>query len=79
MLAVENRLGKSVDGIFDVKINDDGFVDAVFPEKDIAPYKHIEELRIPQNDGGYFTVTDYASAGKTWSEESRMAVWFFNK
>lgn len=79
MLAVENRLGKSADGIFDVKINDDGFVDAVFPEKDIAPYKHIEELRIPQNDGGYFTVTDYASAGKTWSEESRMAVWFFNK
>ena len=79
MLAVENRLGKSVDGIFDVKINKDNTVDERFPEKDTAPYKHIEELEIPDNSGGYFTVTDYSSAGKTWDDDSRMAVWFFNK
>lgn len=79
MLAVENRLGKSVDGVFDVKINEHNYVDVRFPDKDKAPYKHIVELEIPDNTGGHFTVTDYSSAGKTWDDDSRMAVWFFNK
>lgn len=79
MLAVENRLGRAAGDIFDVKINKDGYVDVRFPEKNTAPYKNIVELEVPDNKGGYFTVTDYSSAGKTWDEDSRMAVWFFNK
>ncbi len=75
MLAQENRLGYSVDEAVSIKVNKDGTVDAVLPEQDIAPYPHIVEANIPLADGNYMTVTDYASAGKLWTEESKMAVW----
>jgi len=75
MLAQENRLGYSVDDPIDVLVNTDGTVDAVLPETDIAPYPHILEMQIPLRSGEYMTVTDYASAGKLWTEESKMAVW----
>jgi len=75
MLAQENRLGYSVEDPVDIRVNSDGTVDAVIPEKDSAPYPHILEMRIPLTDGTYQTVTDYASAGKLWTEESKMAVW----
>ena len=75
MLAQENRLGYRVDDPVDIRVNGDGTVDAVMPETDSAPYPHILEMRIPLTDGTYQTVTDYASAGKLWTEESKMAVW----
>ncbi|MBE6810900.1 MAG: hypothetical protein E7521_07600 [Ruminococcaceae bacterium] len=79
MLAQENRLGYSVDDAVSVKVNDDGYIDIVIPETKSAPYDCAIEARIPTTDGGYFTVTDYASAGKLWTEESKMAVWFNTK
>ncbi len=79
MLAQENRLGYSVDDAVSVKVNEDGFVDIVIPESKIAPYACELEAQIPTTDGGYFTVTDYASAGKLWTEESKMAVWMNTK
>ncbi|MGN0149515.1 MAG: beta-L-arabinofuranosidase domain-containing protein [Clostridia bacterium] len=79
MLAQENRLGYSVDKPISIKVNADGTVDAILPMNDIAPYKHIVEVNIPLADGGYMTVTDYASAGKLWTEESKMAVWMLTE
>lgn len=79
MLAQENRLGYSVDEPIEVAVNENGYVDATVPEKDIAPYKHIVEMQIPLKDGSKMTVTDYSSAGKTWTEESKMAVWMLTK
>ena len=79
MLAQENRLGYSVDDAVSVKVNEDGYVDIVIPETKSAPYDCVIEARVPTADGGYFTVTDYASAGKLWTEESKMAVWFNTK
>ena len=79
MLAQENRLGYSVDDAVSVKINDDGFIDIVYSENKTAPYACEFEAQIPTTDGEYFTVTDYASAGKLWTEESKMAVWFNTK
>ena len=79
MLAQENRLGYSVDDAVSVKVNDDGYVDVVIPENKTAPYACAIEVQVPTTDGGYFTVTDYASAGKLWTEESKMAVWFNTK
>ena len=79
ILAQENRLGYSVDEPIEIKVNDDGFVDTEFPEKDIAPYKHIIEVLIPLTDGSKMTVTDYASAGKLWTDESKMAAWMLTK
>ena len=54
-------------------------IDIVIPEEKTAPYACELEAKIPTTDGGYFTVTDYASAGKLWTDESKMAVWFNTK
>ena len=75
ILAQENRLGYSVDDPVDILVNEDGCVDVSFPAQEIAPYPHILELRVPLKDGSLMAVTDYASAGKLWTEESKMAAW----
>lgn len=79
MLAQENRLGYSVDDAVSVKVKNDGYVDLVIPKTKTAPYSCVLEAKVPTVDGSYFTVTDYASAGKTWTEESKMAVWMNTK
>ncbi len=75
ILAQENRLGYSVDEAVDIEVASDGYVDVIFPENDIAPYKHILEVCVPLKGGRMMHVTDYASAGKTWTEDSKMAAW----
>ncbi|MBR5587124.1 MAG: glycoside hydrolase family 127 protein [Clostridia bacterium] len=77
MLAMENRLGYSVDDAIDVKI-ENGFVDAKLTDKEI-PFDAIVKAEIPLTDGKTITVTDYASAGKLWTDESKMAVWLLTK
>ena len=79
ILAQENRLGYSVDEPVDICVSDEGYVAVEFPEKDTAPYPHILEVTVPLRDGGRMTVTDYASAGKLWTEESKMAAWMLTK
>lgn len=79
MLAQENRLCYNVDKPVSIEVNADGTVDTIFPKQDIAPYPHIVEANVPLTDGGYMTVTDYASAGKLWTDESKMAVWMLTK
>mgnify|MGYP003514097671 CR=1 FL=1 len=79
MLAQENRLGYSVDEPIDVKVEKKGNVEVKIPETDSAPYRHIVEAKVPLTDGSYMTVTDYASAGKLWNDESKMAVWMLTK
>lgn len=81
MLAQENRLGYSVDKPISVKIDDDGYVAAVHLEKSdkSIPFDHIVGMDIPLSDGSYMTVTDYASAGKLWNEESKLAVWMLTE
>lgn len=74
VLAAENRLGYSVDEPADILYKSDR-VDAVFPSEEIAPYKHIIEVTVPLKNGDRMHLTDYSSAGKTWSEESKTAAW----
>ena len=74
-MAQENRLGYSVDKPVSILVNGDDSVDAKFPEKEIAPYRHMLELEIPLTNGEKMHVTDYASAGKLWTEKSKMAAW----
>lgn len=75
ILAQENRLGYSVDEPANIKVESNHSVLVTFPEKDIAPYEHILEMEVPLADGSKMRVTDYASAGKLWTEESKMAAW----
>lgn len=79
ILAQENRLGYSVDSPVTVKVNDDGYVDVTFPENEVAPYDHLIEVSVPLDDGTMMHVTDYSSAGKLWTEESKMAAWILTK
>ena len=79
MLAQENRLGYSVDDPIEPAVNPDGTVDLTFPECDAAPYAHILEMELPLLNGECIRLTDYASAGKTWTEESKMAVWMLTE
>lgn len=78
MLAQENRLGYSVDEPVSVAVNADRYVDVEKTEIE-APYNCILKLNIPLEDGSMMLVTDYASAGKTWTDESKMAVWMLTK
>ena len=78
MLAQENRLGYSVDEPISVAVNADGYVDVAKTDSE-APYNCILKLNVPLEDGSLMMVTDYASAGKTWTEESKMAVWMLTK
>lgn len=79
ILAQENRLGYNVDDPVEIEIGEDGYVNARFPEKEIAPYKHVVEMEVPLTDGTKMHVTDYGSTGKLWSKESKMAAWIFTK
>ena len=78
MLAQENRLGYNVDDEVEIVVRDDGYVDAVATDKEI-PYKSILKVEVPLRNGGTMIVTDYASAGKLWNNESKMAVWMLTK
>lgn len=79
MLAQENRLGYSVDEPISVLVSEDGYVDCALSSDKKAPYKNILEIKVPLKGGGKMLVTDYASAGKLWTEESKMAVWMLTR
>lgn len=78
MLAEENRLGYSVDDPIEPSIRPDGYVDLELTDG-AAPYEAILEAYLPLENGEKMLLTDYASAGKLWSEESKMAVWMLTK
>lgn len=73
VLAQEQRLC-SMDGPLPIQIEDDDTVSAALTTGR-APFETLVELNVPLTDGTTVTLTDYASAGKTWSEDSRMAAW----
>ena len=78
-LAIDSRLGYDAAAPADIRVNRDGLVDAVFPECDKATFEHMLELCVPLNGGGSIHLTDYASAGKLWTKESKIAAWIRTK
>ena len=58
-----------------IKIGDNDCVDVVIPEKYKVNYPHIVEICVPLENETYIALIDYASAGKLWSEESKIAAW----
>ena len=77
MLAQDNRLGYSVDTPVNIVVNSDGYVDVKLSHTDAYPCIYAAE--IPLSDGNTMKVTDYSSAGKLWTDESKMAVWMLTK
>ena len=78
VLAQENRLGYSVDDAVTVEVKD-GYVDTEIVTEKTAPFDTVLEVKVPLADGTKMTLVDYSSAGKTWSEESKMAAWILTK
>ncbi len=77
MLAQDSRLGYSVDEAIAVK-TDDGYVDVSLSDAD-GTFDAILKVSVPLSDGTDMPLVDYASAGKLWTEESKMAVWMLTK
>ncbi len=77
MLAQDSRLGYSVDEPVGIVVGGDGNVDATIIQTD--KYPNIISAEVPLDNGETMLVTDYASAGKLWSDESKMAVWMLAK
>jgi hypothetical protein len=74
-LAQESRLGYDPTEAVDILVGKDGYVDTYLAVTPKAPYDNIVELEVPLTDGSYMTVTDCASAGKLWTDESKLAIW----
>lgn len=74
VLARDARLGEDVDKAVDIKYDIDGVVE-VEPTENTG-FECMMAYKVPEVHGGYFTVVDYSSAGKTWDESSKMGCWF---
>lgn len=74
ILAQDGRLGYDLSTSVPIKIRDDGCVDVVIAP-DQADFPHLLQVRVPLSDGTEMELVDYASAGKTWTDSSRMAAW----
>ena len=74
VLAQENRLGYNVDDAVTIDVKD-GYVDTEVVTEKTAPFDTVLEVKVPLADGSKMTLVNYSSAGKTWSEESKMSAW----
>ena len=79
VLAQDNRLGYSVDTPVTVKEDAQGYAEVTLADEKKAPYRNILEAEVFLENGEKMRVTDYASAGKLWTEESKMAAWMLTK
>lgn len=77
ILAQDNRLGYSVDTPVEIAVKD-GYADVTVTDNK-APYSNIVEAGVKLSDGSTLLLTDYASAGKTFDERSKMAAWILTK
>lgn len=78
MLAQDETLGYSLDEGISVEISDEGAVDVVESEKEI-PYPCMVKFEVPLKDGKTITLTDYASAGKKYEQNTQIAVWMLTE
>lgn len=77
VLAADKRI-TDPDAVLDVKCDADGTVQESFAYcTEIPEHKICREVALA--DGTRVRLIDYASAGKTWTEESRMAAWLRRK
>ena len=76
MLAQDARLGYSLDLPANIEVKN-GCVNAI-RAKDELSFAHLLALDVPTVSGEHLTLIDYSSAGKTFDEVSKMAVWIKN-
>ena len=74
VLARDAQLGQCVDTPVQPVLRRDGSVQAHLCNE--IPFPSQIGLRIRLTDGTFMPMVDYASAGKTWQEDSKMCAWF---
>ena len=62
-----------------IAVSDDGYVRVNAADKGSVPFRCLASFDVPLENGGYVTLTDYASAGKRWDREDEIAVWILNE
>lgn len=72
VLARDVRLGQDIDAPVYPIVDEDGCTEGTPAQIELA---HQLAIDLPQQDGSTIRVIDYASAGKSWDENSRMAAW----
>ena len=78
ILASDRRLGTDPDDFVSIKFNEDGMVDGkIVASAEISDAELT--VSVPTAEGGELKLIDYASAGKTFSEESIYAAWLKTK
>ncbi len=78
VLAVDARTGVNPDQEIDVDAKDEMLSVKGLPAKSV-PFDAILAVAVPLKDGKTLMMVDYASAGKTLHEDSRMAAWLNTK
>jgi hypothetical protein len=77
LLARDARVGGDIDTVVDIIEDENGTVNAI-PSND-ADFNVNMEYKLPQRDGSFVTVIDYASAGKTYTKDSVMTAFLATK
>ena len=77
VLARDARLGEKIDSVVDVDEDENCYVKYECINESEFPVNM--KYRIRNKDGSYFTVIDYASAGKTYDRNSAMTAWLATK
>lgn len=77
LLARDARIGGEIDTVVDILEDENGTVNAI-PSND-ATFNVNLEYKLPQRDGTFITVIDYASAGKTYTKDSVMTAFLATK
>ena len=77
VLALDARTGQEAEAIVAPRLLADGSAAAKMMKK--APFDCLLAMEITEESGQTFPMIDYASAGKTWTEESRMCAWMNRK
>lgn len=73
VLARDERLGQHVDSPVSLNLLEDGSVQTILNSE--QNFDCNIGVNVCQRDGTVLPLVDYASAGKTWTEESRMCAW----
>ena len=77
MLAQDEMLGYSLDTPIELAIDPDDTVAVRVSENDL--FDNLISVKAKTVDGGEIHLVDYASAGKSWNNGKRIAVWFLIK
>ena len=77
VLAQDSRLGSEIDGAVQIAVDSEGYAKGRLTAD--IPFPHAVGAEILLSDGSCMKTVDYGSAGKLWTNKSRVAAWILTK